>query len=38
MNDKETCELYNKLKCMVEITYEESLNEEEEQYYDYEKM
>lgn len=36
--DKEPSELYKKLKCMIEMSYEESLNEEDKQYYDYEKM
>ena len=39
MNDnKEPNELYKKLKCMVEMSYEKSLDEEDKQYYDYEKM
>lgn len=37
-NNKEPNELYKKLKCMVEMTYEKSLDEEDKQYYDYEKM
>lgn len=39
MSDKkELNELYKKLKCMVLTTYEKSLDEEDKQYYDYEKM
>lgn len=37
-NNKEPSELYKKLKCMVEMSYEKSLDEEDKQYYDYEKM
>lgn len=37
-NKEEHYEIYKKLKCMVEMSYEKSLDEEDKQYYDYEKM
>ena len=37
-NNQEPSELYKKLKCMIEMSYEKSLDEEDKQYYDYEKM
>lgn len=37
-NNKEPSEIDKKLKCMIEMAYEKSLDEEGKQYYDYEKM
>lgn len=37
-NKEEHCGLYKKLECMIEMSYEKSLDEEDKQYYDYEKM